>query len=64
MQIQDTKISNLFKEKKRTNRKMLTKDSVKDLLNEDDKKFLILLNKKEISPKVSQFQMKQKKIKN
>ena len=50
MQIQDTKISNLFKEKKRTNRKMLTKDSVKDLLNEDDKKFLILLNKKRNKP--------------
>ena len=46
MQKQDTKISNLFKEKKKSNRKILVKDSLKDIFSQSDKKILTLLNKK------------------
>ena len=58
-----TKISNLFKEKKRSIKKTFVKDSFKEILNEDDKKYITFLNKKRNVSMEKNIAIKKDKIK-
>lgn len=58
-----TKISNLFKEKKRSIKKTFMKDSFKDILNEEDKKYITFLNKKRNVSMEKNITIKKDKIK-
>ena len=66
MQEQDTKISKLFKEKKKSNRKIFLKETTKALFCDNDKSFPILLNKKrktDCFPILENIKIKKEKIK-
>lgn len=58
-----TKISNLFKEKKRSIKKAFVKDSFKDIFNEEDKKYITFLNKKRNASMERNITIKKDKIK-